>query len=92
MDAADVQLDLTSSQISNTRLIDVSMFATTLMSSSVEMEKRAYRWRTAQIALWQKKLLPITCNLIKSLQKEKKLLPKKKSNRKFKTLIQEIRT
>lgn len=78
MDAADVQLDLTSSQISNTRLIDVSMYATTLMSSSVEMEKRAYRWRTAQIALWQKKLFPITCNLIKSLQKEKKLLPEKK--------------
>ena len=62
MDAADVQLDLTSSQISNTRLIDVSMYATTLMSSSAEMEKRAYRWRTALIALCHKKLFSITCN------------------------------
>ena len=63
MDAADVQLDLTTSQISNTRLIDVSMYATTLMSSSAEKEKRAYRWRTAQIVFWQKKLFSITCNL-----------------------------
>ena len=80
MDAADVQLDLTSSQISNTRLIDVSMYATTLMSSSVEKEKRAYRWRTAQIALWQKKLFQITCNfkfINNKTHKEKNFYPKK---------------
>jgi Holliday junction resolvase-like predicted endonuclease len=80
MDAADVQLDLTSSQISNTRLIDVSMYATTLMSSSVEKEKRAYRWRTAQIALRQKKLFSTSCNfkfINNKTHKEKKLLPKK---------------
>jgi len=50
MDAADVQLDLTSSQISSMRLIDVYMYATTLMNNSVEKKKRACRWRTVQNA------------------------------------------
>ena len=61
MDAADVQLDLTSSQISNMRLIDASMFATTQMSSSAEKEKSVCRWKTVQNAFWRKNII---CNFL----------------------------
>ena len=43
MEGADVLLALTSLQISSMRLIDVSMFAMTLMKTSARKEKHAYR-------------------------------------------------